>query len=212
MEVSEVRDLNNEIDLSIIVPCHNLENFINPLLVSLRLQVLLFYKAELIFVCDNCTDNTVKRIQNFNFNELYENVTILEVKVNSAGIARNKGFEVAKGKYIWFVDGDDWLIDIHAIPKLINALAIRNVPVIRFAYEAPGFTAIGDPSMPWQYGYRKDFIEDIKFVWEQPHEDAKFNTEVFQKYGKQADFINETLYHYNYLRVGSNMYNFYMKK
>ena len=40
-------------DMSVIVPCHNLEKFINPLLVSLRLQVLQSYKVELIFVFES---------------------------------------------------------------------------------------------------------------------------------------------------------------
>lgn len=52
-------------DLSIIVPCHNLENYITPLLVSLQSQVYDKEKVEIIFVCDSCSDNTKKIIQEF---------------------------------------------------------------------------------------------------------------------------------------------------
>lgn len=86
-------------DMSIIIPCHNLENYITPLLVSLQLQVIPYYNVELIFVCDNCTDNTQKIIEKFDFNDLYE-VIVLKRNVQSCGLARNEGLAIARGKYI----------------------------------------------------------------------------------------------------------------
>ena len=44
-------------DLSVIIPCHNLEKYIQPLLSSFENQVC-SYEVELIFMCDNCTDAT----------------------------------------------------------------------------------------------------------------------------------------------------------
>lgn len=199
-------------DMSVIVPCHNLEKFINPLLVSLRLQVLQFYKVELIFVCDACTDNTKQIIEKFNFNDIYEDVKIIECNHKSCGLARNEGMKIAKGKYIWFVDGDDWIVDIHAIIKIINVLELTKEPVIRFDYEAPGFHAKGHPSMVWQYGYEKDFIKDIPFDEKQPSEDLRFNQKVAEKLEKTIMYLDEVLYHYNYMRENSNMYQFVKNK
>lgn len=49
-------------DLSIIVPCHNLEGYISKLVDSLIRQRYDNYDVEIIFVLDNCTDNTGKVI------------------------------------------------------------------------------------------------------------------------------------------------------
>ena len=193
-------------DMSVIIPCHNLEKFINPLLVSLRLQVLQFYKVELIFICDACTDNTKRIIEKFNFNNIYDKVTILECNHKSCGLARNEGMKIAEGRYIWFVDGDDWLVDIHAIVQVIDALSLTESPMIRFDYEAPGFAAKGHLSMVWQYGYEREFIKDTPFDEKQPSEDLRFNEKLFKKIDRSIPYLDEVLYHYNYMRENSNMY------
>lgn len=193
-------------DMSVIVPCHNLEKFINPLLVSLRLQVLQFYKVELIFVCDACTDNTKQIIEKFNFNNIYDKVTILECNHKSCGLARNEGMKIAEGKYIWFVDGDDWLTDVHSIVQVIDTLGLTGSPMIRFDYEAPGFNSKGILSMVWQYGYEREFIKDTPFDEKQPSEDLRFNNKLFNKIDRSIPYLDEVLYHYNYMRENSNMY------
>ena len=50
-------------DISIIIPCHNSEKFIKPLLLSFQALNLNEIEAEFIFVLDNCTDNTKLMIQ-----------------------------------------------------------------------------------------------------------------------------------------------------
>ena len=87
-------------DLSVIVPCHNLENYIIPLLNSLNEQELDQYTIELIFVCDSCTDNTKKIIESYPFdNPNIVKISIYEVNFHSCGLTRNVGLENAKGEY-----------------------------------------------------------------------------------------------------------------
>ena len=47
-----------EIDLSIIVPVYNLEEWITPMLDSLKAQDMGDYSIEIIFILNNCTDDT----------------------------------------------------------------------------------------------------------------------------------------------------------
>lgn len=196
-------------DMSVIIPCHNLEKFITPLLVSLRLQLLSTYKVELIFVCDGCVDKTEKIIDNFDFGNVYRKVQIISCNAGSCGVARNTGRKYAEGDYILFLDGDDWLVDPRAIQKILNTLITTGSPVIQFAYEAPGFHLVGKClDMVWQFAYKSDFIDDIYFDNQQPAEDKRFNIKVFKKLNKTIPYLKENLYHYNYMRENSNMYQY----
>ena len=193
-------------NLSIIVPCHNLEHFITPLLVSLYLQNLSRYKVELIFICDNCSDSTKQIIEKFDFEDKYTK-TILEVNVKSCGLARNEGLKIAQGEYIWFIDGDDWLIDNCAIKKVLRFIIPKKLPIIRFDYKDPGnFPHRGYFSMVWQYVYSKEILEGITFIAAQPHEDVDFQKKILKKLDNQdIFFLDENLYFSNYKRDGSNM-------
>lgn len=198
-------------DISIIVPCHNLENFINPLLVSLQNQVLTNIKAELIFVLDACEDKTMDKIEQFDF-ENYQNVMVLTCNVLSCGLARNVGMREATGDLIWFIDGDDWLLYPFAIECVIERMNEKDKPnVIKVEYNCPKyFFSKGHPSMVWQYVYRRSLIENIKFSGIQPNEDQEFNQRIGVFYGKVPK-IGKPLYYYNYLRQGSNMQQFFTK-
>lgn len=193
-------------DMSIIVPCHNLELYITPLLISLRLQNIGNYEVEVIFVCDNCNDNTKTIIEQFKFDYLIKH--IIECNVQSCGLARNEGMKIAKGKYIWFIDGDDWIIDNCAISKIINFMDETNAKVIRFYYEYPEtFKHQGYFSMVWQYTYNRELIKNIKFTHIQPAEDDIFQRTIIKKIGiKNILVLKEKLYYYNYMRPNSNMY------
>ena len=193
-------------DMSIIVPCHNIENYITPLLVSLKLQELADKEVEIIFVCDDCTDGTEAKITSFCHSDRYAELSLLKCKVHSCGLARNIGLEEAKGEYIWFVDGDDWLTTPYAILHIFNYFKETGALIIRFDYEAPDyFLAKGHPSMVWQYAYRRDLIGDLRFTEIQPHEDLEFNRSIMHKLDNNFPFLNRKLYYYNYMREGSNI-------
>jgi hypothetical protein len=53
---------------------------------------------------------------------------------------------------------------------------------------------------------RKDFIGDLRFTAIQPHEDVKFMGQLLCDLTSPIFFLNTKLYHYNYMREGSNMW------
>lgn len=112
--------MNNKtsIDLSIIVPVYNGEATINRCLKSLCTKSNIEY--EIIIVNDNSTDNTLSIIEkNYSNNA---NINIINNHQNlGAGLSRNKGLEKAKGKYVGFVDCDDW-VDYNLFVNAINIL------------------------------------------------------------------------------------------
>ena len=190
-----------ECDLSIIIPVYNLENFLHPMLTSLMGQVH-DYNVEHIFVLNNCTDRSEEVIR-----ESGIDCTIINCEEQGCGPARNKGFDIARGEYIWFMDGDDWLLYKDAIQEAMDKVQGRDiirVPFISDLYQDQYF------SMVWQYVFRKEFVEEFRFPSIQPAEDDAYMREVLNKLRCYNHLslprTDRALYFYNYLREGSNMY------
>lgn len=105
-----------KLTLSIIVPFYNVETYIEDCIRSLYKQDIPMDEYEVIAVDDCSPDNSrllVERLQ-----KEYPNLH-LEVlpKNRKLGGARNAGLDVAKGKYVLFVDSDDYLL-----PNVLRAL------------------------------------------------------------------------------------------
>lgn len=191
-------------DISIIVPVYNLERFIKPLLISLKAQDLGDYKTETFFVLNNCTDNSEKVIRDSGLE-----CQILNCEIQGCGAARNVGLEHATGEYLWFVDGDDWLLEETAIQDALDAAKGRDIFRIPYASDHFSWNYF---SMVWQYILRREFVQEFRFPNYQPGEDDAYMEQVLQKAGynkwnhMQVPHLDRPLYFYNYLREGSNMY------
>jgi teichuronic acid biosynthesis glycosyltransferase TuaG len=93
--------------VSIITPSYNSENFIKDTIDSVISQT--YQNWEMIIVDDRSNDNSAEYIQTLIENDSRIKLIVLEKNVGAAE-ARNKALEVAKGKYIAFLDSDDiWL-------------------------------------------------------------------------------------------------------
>lgn len=196
--------MDNLIDISFIIPCHNIERYIKPLLYSFASLNLENINAEFIFVLDDCTDDTIGQIYHYmNDNLSYK---ILACKHHCCGFSRNEGLKIAQGKYIWFVDGDDWIIYPNVLQDVLKLLTETGKKICQLQYISNYFS-IYSPVMVWQYIYERDIIGDTRFTNIQPHEDVVFNKEVFDKLPEGEDIIryNIPTYFYNYKRPGSNM-------
>lgn len=103
--------------LSIIIPVFNTEKYIARCLDSIINQSL--KSIEIILVDDLSTDNSALVISDYV--KRYEFIRYYKVKEKgSAGGARNLGILNANGKYIGFVDSDDW-VDTMMFEKMVNA-------------------------------------------------------------------------------------------
>ena len=93
--------------ISIIIPVFNLEKYILKCLESVLAQTYKDY--EVIIINDGSTDNSEKIIREFiNLNKL-DNFFLFEKENSGISDARNFGLNCAKGEWITFVDGDDWI-------------------------------------------------------------------------------------------------------
>ena len=96
----------SKILVSIIVPVYNVEDYLERCLNSILFQNSL-EKIELICINDGSTDNSLSILENYKKD--YPFITVINQKNLGLGATRNKGIKIAKGKYLMFVDSDDWL-------------------------------------------------------------------------------------------------------
>ncbi len=124
---------NTEISISVIIPVFNGEKLIDRCLNSIVHQNT-SAKIEIIIIDDGSTDNSVEII-----NEFSENLILLQQKNQGPAAARNKGIEAASGKYLAFLDADDYwepeflketvnFLEVHQEPIAVSVGQIHKVP------------------------------------------------------------------------------------
>lgn len=118
-----------EILLSIIVPVYNTETYLEQCLTSICHQ--LNSQTELIIINDGSTDQSETII--LAYQQQYSTQSIRYVFQNNEGVsvARNKGTSLAQGRYIWFVDSDDYITD-NAISELLAIIRMNTSEIIHF--------------------------------------------------------------------------------
>lgn len=94
--------------ITVIVPCYNVEKYIDKCVQSLINQT--YKNLEIILVDDCSTDNTWKIINKYSKN--HENIKCIKNEKNrGAGYSRNIALKQAKNDYISFIDSDDYIED-----------------------------------------------------------------------------------------------------
>ncbi|HOZ54115.1 MAG TPA: glycosyltransferase family 2 protein [Bacilli bacterium] len=96
---------HKDIKFSIIVPAYNIQDYIEKCINSILAQD--YNNFEVIIVNDGSTDNCEKICNKYVKKD--DRVKYIYKENGGLSSARNKGMEIAKGDYIWFVDGDDYI-------------------------------------------------------------------------------------------------------
>ncbi|WP_115717007.1 glycosyltransferase [Gallaecimonas mangrovi] len=94
-----------KIDISIIVPVYNCEQYLDLFFDALNQQVDISY--EVIFINDGSTDDSLNKLNYFK--QKHDNCTVIDQKNQGVSVARNVGLNVACGEWIYFADADDFL-------------------------------------------------------------------------------------------------------
>lgn len=203
-------------DVSIIVPIYNAENYLDKCIESLLNQTK--KEIEIILINDGSTDNSEKIIKS------YKDKRIKYFKNENQGIGktRNFGIEKATGKYIMFVDSDDY-IDKNMAKLMFDKAFSNSLDMVVCDYykvinnenieeKLPSFkptTLKNSPNLlcdinlsPWNKIYKTSLIKDnnIKFVENLKYEDALFVIEaldIANKIGKVNKCLNYYVIHGN---------------
>lgn len=140
----------NKIRVSIIIPIYNLEMCIKNCLKSLMKQNYPFNKLEVILIDDGSTDESADICQEYA--ERFPNILFLHQEKKGVSAARNLGIKHATGKYIFFLDADDWLSENTIKECVVFFESVQNkVDLITYPMETLYQGRILKPHFRYQY-------------------------------------------------------------
>ena len=120
--------------VSIIVPIHNVEEYLSRCLDSILSQT--YENFELICVNDNSKDESASILEQY---KKFDNrVVVYNNEFNCVAKTRNFGIDKASGEYIMFVDSDDY-ISSNMVEKLVECIEETNADVVVSDYFAKNF-------------------------------------------------------------------------
>ena len=211
--------------ISIIVPCYNVEKYIDRCFDSLENQTLGIDAMEIIFVNDASTDNTYEKLINFE-HKYPDSVIIINFKNNRRqATARNIAIEYASAPIIGYMDSDD-SIDYRMYETMIDQLIHYDCDFVQCRFDCiDGINNLGiskpfvpegylDLSDPYTYQqfivprvglvsvcdkiYKKSFLidNDIYCPEQVIFEDIFFSFLVFT-YATSTYATNDIFYHYH---------------
>lgn len=187
------------IKLSIIIPYYKTYDETKRLMDILIPQ--LTEETEVFLIDDGCHDERLDQYK--------EKINIIHLEENHGlSYARNRGIEKAQGKYLTFVDSDDYVSDDY-VKSIIDKINSYDFDYCYFSWKFAnqGDTIIIKDNPPtwnlavWNAVYKKDYVElfdeNVRFM-----EDVPWQIEMRKKNGKK-EIINKVLYYYNDGRPGS---------
>ncbi|WP_173468753.1 glycosyltransferase [Fibrobacter succinogenes] len=188
---------NNDILLSVIVPVYNCEKYLDECLSSLTRQGLNDKEYEVLIVNDGSTDKSAEIA--LSYCEKYHNFYLLNQENQGVSAARNKGLDSACGKYIAFVDSDDYVAD-NLYLNVVSLIRKRNFKTFYF-----GSTSSQDKLESFNGEY---YIPPKEYSCKMPVWRYLFSNEIIQKYNLRfsvgVKFCEDFLFNYKYIQLSNS--------
>ena len=188
---------------SIIIPAYNAEDRITKTLQSIKRQIYDRDRFEIIVVCDSCKDLTQGVAEAFG-------ARTKAVEYHRDGLTRNEGIDMARGKYLLFLDDDDWWMHDMTLEVVDQALRASGEPDILacgFIWKHRGyFMAERSPGLlwpnVWSKVWKRSFVGDTRFSDEWSVSDLSFTQAMLAKNPRIVTCPFPLVY-YNWMRPGS---------
>ena len=218
-EKLEIYSENQKDKISVIVPIYNAEKYLKKCLDSIISQS--YTNLEIILVNDGSKDESLKICEAYAAKD--KRITIVDKENGGQASARNKGLDIATGKYIGFVDSDDWIdLDtfdyLHYLVKKHHAdCSFIKIRKNDYDFQTEHFNEKiykGDAILveylkygmktgeysPCTYLYSKKIVQHLKFPEGKINEDIPF---IYKALDKANILVKSNKYCYNY-RLSQN--------
>lgn len=220
-----------QLAISVIIPTYNCAHYICRAIDSVMVQGL--KNIEIIVIDDLSSDNTRDILKKkYSYNPIIK--LIFNEKNIKQGASRNIGMDIAKGKFIFFLDADDW-IEPETLVHLKLIAESNHAEIVACGanktwenkkkefYHGFDFTCSGGVealnhfvshkvgSIIWNKLYLREFIEKhkLRFVENHQKEDVVFTMEAILACKRYVSISNS---YYNYYQRDNSFVNSVPKK
>ena len=224
------KDISNKIELSIVLPVYNVGKYIDKCIASITRWDADY--IEFIFVSDGSKDESVEIIKRYMDKD--SRIHLIEKENGGCASARQRGLEEARGRYVGFVDPDDF-VNENMFRRLHQAAMIGSYDISLCGYNEfyenseknkkaedyicqPYLDGCFDKKKIWELItfsrvaiwrgiYRKAFLDENHICFYQEikrFDDLPFKVETFA-FAKSVTMLNEYMYYYRLEREGQDV-------
>ena len=144
--------------ISIVVPVYNVEKYVEKCLGSLCGQT--FADLEIICVDDASSDRSLEIVMHMAKTD--SRIQVIRHSENMGTLrARKHGVEKAAGKYIMFVDSDDWL-EAEACEKLYQRMEEDPVDILQYGTNVIAAVPMSDAMIHWIKNFLKPYPQKLE--------------------------------------------------
>jgi glycosyltransferase involved in cell wall biosynthesis len=212
--------MDERIDISVIIPMYNAENYIVETIDSINKQAKHGLKIEILVVDDVSQDNSKNIVKNLN--NKYIRMIELEKNGGTAN-ARNIGIKEAKGEWIQFMDSDDKIsLDLYQKFEQVQKpdfncylfsliIEYKDYTLKQTINEIKDKRAFGNFGGVWNKFIRRDICIEFEGVSKQ-NEDTCFVIDMMIEKDLKCSLIKDAYYVYNRKNEQSKISNFNKKE
>lgn len=146
--------------VSVIMPVYNAEAFVKEAISSVLLQTMTDW--ELIVIDDESKDNTIKIVSDFAKKDARIHLIVNETNLGVAK-TRNRGLDIFRGKYVAFLDSDDyWKPEM--LEKMLDCAVKTNADIVYCSYELVdenGKKICKDFIVPPETSFKKSLVRNV---------------------------------------------------
>lgn len=188
---------NKEDLISVIIPNYNCEKYIKLCVESILCQTYKNY--EIIIIDDGSIDNSVNIIKELIYENSQKSIMLIEQYNQNAAVARNRGLEIAKGKYIFFIDSDDQVYDKFVFEKMVDSIEYADLLIGNYSI----VDSYGDTIR--NYKVNNDRLVDVNTKYKYCLISPVPSNKLYKK-----NIIEDNKIYFDNVRIGQDL-NFYLK-
>lgn len=150
--------------ISFIIPLYNSATWLRKCLDSVLNQDIPLEQMEIICVNDGSPDNSADIARAYN-KEYPNTFVVLDQENQGPSGARNNGMRHATGKYLCFVDPDDY-VESNVYGKLVQQMEEENLDMLRFNYQSvdENYQPIDKPAFEKKFDYSPKLMSGAEFL------------------------------------------------
>ncbi len=156
-------EMSNDVKISVIMPVYGVEKFVGKAIESIQEQTL--KEWEFLIVDDGTKDNSGVICDEYAKND--SRITVIHKENGGAPSARNAAIPLAKGKYMYFMDSDDWA-EPEMLEDMYNLAEVNNAQYVVTGYYIDTYYS------DTEFVSQEQFVDDAVFTSQKAFRDNAY--------------------------------------